>query len=126
MKNLQQIKDKILKAKKGVYHHMVWKSEDIINGETFTKISEGSVRLCDYYSVAKKPRPEGYVYEVIKTNKKGEEYVQFITTGKSPKVSYYRNGLMVDKEEYESIIPNKGGKIDILFSKHLDKIIAFN
>ena len=126
MKNLQQIKDKILKAKKGVYHHMEWQTLTEIDGKVFRKVSSGSVRLGNYYNITHKPQPMDYEENVIKVNRNGVEYVQFFTTGKAPKISYYLNDNQISKEDYEDNVPSSNGKVSIMFSKHLTDIIAFN
>lgn len=120
------IKEKILKAKKGVFHHMEWQSLTTINGSEYQKISSGSVRLGNYYHIAHKEQPSDYEDTIIKVNKSGVEYVQFFTTGKAPKVKYFLNGNEISKEEYETNVPANGGKVGIMFSKHLSDIIAFN
>ena len=125
MANLQQIKEKILKAKKGIYHHMEWQSVVEINGSTYTKISSGSVRFVDYYKLTNKTKPLDYVDTIIKVNKKGQEYVQFYTTGKQPKVKFYCNGSEITKEQYISMVQPKPSKVDLMFNKRLSDIIAF-
>lgn len=122
---LQQVRTKLANAKKGVYHHMEWKSETTINGITYTKVSKGSVRFINYYKKTGKPQPSDYQDIIIRVNKKGEEYAQFYTTGKAPRVRYYRNNRTITKANYDKVVQPKNEQITLMFNKHLTDIIAF-
>ena len=122
---LQQVRTKLANAKRGVYHHMEWKSETIINGITYTKVSKGSVRFINYYKKTGKPQPSTYQDIIIRVNKQGEEYAQFFTTGKAPQVKYYRNNRAITKANYDKNVQPKPSQVDLMFSKHLTDIIAF-
>lgn len=122
-----------LKNKKGQFLNAQWKSEKVVNGETYTKVSKGIVRLVQYghingVEVKGKSNPnekvliENTLYE--NTNTKSV-LVQLATTDKKSMVSYYINGKETDKTNYEMVIkPRPNQEKPVVFRVRVENLIS--
>lgn len=122
--------------KMGTYTKAKWKSESVVNGDTFTKITESVVRFISYGSVkittTTNNKPNTNKVEIIKNvcyyNKNTNNLLVHLYTTKNPnqrtKTTYYCNGVEISKSEYESNVKVNGGKVDLMFAKKLQDIIS--
>lgn len=134
--NLQTIQNFIVNYKKGTYTKATWKSEKVVNGDTYTKVSEGVVRFVSYTSVKKTTTTNGktnpnqitYIENVLFFNTKTNNYLVHLYVSKNPKhktkTTYYLNGNEITKAEYESNIKVNKYPIDLMFTKNLNDIIS--
>jgi hypothetical protein len=135
--NLQQLQNYVSTHKKGTYTKAQWKSEKVVNGDTYTKVSNGTIRFVSYES-AKKPTTststrKTNTIEIIKDicylNTNTNNYLVYMYVIKNDtiktKTSYYKNGIEITKVEYETIVkPNTNKPIDLMFMKKLQDIIT--
>ena len=117
----------------GVFHKASWKSEKVVNGVEYTKVSNGVVRIVKYRNIkqvkaklsVKAPSSKQWLIEdLLSYNQNTGNYlVSLGTTHIKPSSKYYVNGKEVNKEEYEMVIkPNTNDSV--IFSVKLENLIS--
>lgn len=129
--NLQKF---IQTYKKGTYTKACWKSEKVINGKTYSKISNGVIRFVNYGSVKqttttnKNTNQTAIIKNVCFFNANTNNYLVHMFVSKNPnhktKSSYYCNGIEISENEYKENVKSNNGKIDLMFVKKVQDIIS--
>ncbi len=129
---LSNLKNVIPTFKKGTFIKAQWQSEKVIDSDTYTKKTNGVVRLVCYGHI-KDVEVKGRVNEneiviipniLYHNNKTGKDYIQFATTTIKPMVKYYLNGVEIDKVQYEQAIPPKNRKASPVFRLAIENLIS--
>lgn len=122
------------KYHKGTFTKAMWKSEKIINGETFTKETTGVVRFVKYANiqgveVKGKANPNEITLDqwcfLIQNQKTGNINIQVATTNHKTHSKYYRNGKEIDKQEYETFVKPQTNKAPlVVFRININNLIS--
>ena len=124
-------------TEKGRYVKAKWQSpKQLIDGDYYFKISEGVVRFVRYDHIKgvepkHKSNPnENHIAPFCKHNSHTQnDIVSMATTNNKyhrPKVKYFKNGILVSKEEYElAVKPRTNGKI-VMFNVLLENLLELN
>lgn len=116
---IQELQNKNLK--KGKFHSAKWKSEKIVNGVKCEKISKGVVQIAKYSNIAvvkakksvsqtqaqtpKQDNNQWIIEDLLSYNEKTGNYlVRFMKTKVRPHCEYKLNGVVVDKDQYETLV----------------------
>ena len=130
---LQEFQNKFnQEIEKGEFVSASWKSEKVINGDTYQKISNGVVRFVKYGNIngvqvkgKVNPNEQVIIPNVLIHNTKTNNYlVQMATTNVKAKVAYYINGVETDKATYEQAIPPRASNGEtIVFRVKLENLL---
>ena len=114
---IQELQDKNLKQ--GIFHSAKWKSEKIVNGVKCEKVSKGVVRIVPYQNIGvvkakasvsqtqatKQDNNQWIIKDLLSYNTKTGNYlVRFAKTSVRPQCEYKLNGVVVDKDQYETLV----------------------
>ena len=121
------LKEFVLKMngiRKGAFVKATWKSEKIVNGKTYEKVSNGVVRFVKYSNikgvVCKNKNNDNDSALVVGKN---GYLVQMATTNIKVKSTYMVNGVEISKSDYENIVGNNGVK-GVVFRVKLENLIS--
>lgn len=131
----QELQQALKTIKKGKFVKATWKSEKIVNGIKYEKVSNGVVRFVKYANIkgvvvsGKTNTNETMVipnilYHNTNTNC---DYIQFATTKVKAHSVYYKGGMVIDKATYETETkarPNNGN--NPVFRVKLENLLALN
>lgn len=127
---LKETQNKISAIRKGAFVKATWKSTKTINGVVYEKTSNGVVRFVHYPNIngvnakGKGNDNETMVSPFIYHNKNtNNDYIQFATTNIKAKCVYKVNGVMVDKNTYESVV-GVSNKKSVVFRVKLENLIS--
>lgn len=138
---LNEILQKISQIKKGKFTKATWKSEKVVNGNLYEKVSHGVVRFVHYYNIKgvsvkvkttttinNQLQPiQTIVKDILTFNPNTNNYLVHMATTNhhKSKSEYYCNGKPITKEEYEqNVPPRKQTQPMVVFQVKLENLIS--
>ena len=119
--------------KKGEFVKASWKSEKVINGDLYEKVSNGVVRFVKYGNIngvqvkgKTNPNEQVIIPNVLFHNTNTNNYlVQMATTNVKAKCTYKINGVEVDKATYETMVkPRQNNGETIVFRVKVENLLS--
>lgn len=131
--NAQEITNAMSAIKKGTFVKASWKSDKSVNGDTYTKVSNGVVRFVKYghiKGVVVKGQTNvnenvdlncEFLYHNGNTN---NSLIQMATTIHKAKCTYYLNGHQIEKDQYETVNPPRSVSPMVVFRVKVENLIS--
>ena len=130
---IKELQNFLQNHKKGTFVKATWKSEKDINGTKCEKISNGVVRFVKYGNIngvvvkgKVNPNENVIIPNVLFHNTNTNNYlVQMATTNVKAKCTYTKNGVAIEKSEYEMANPPRKNNGDtIVFRVKIENLIS--
>lgn len=127
---LQDFQNKMKTIKKGKFVKATWRSEKIVNGKTYEKVSNGVVRFVKYGNIkgvvvkGANNGDKAIIPNTLFQTSNGNLLVQMATTKIKTKCTYKVNGVEIDKTEYDNNVKSYGNGAKVVFRVKLENLLS--